>query len=76
MMIFTRLNYGFWNSVSALLLLAVAGVANANTSLEPLLEFPQSYDLLVSHAQGNFADFFYFEAGPLHTAHDQHRREL
>jgi len=64
-MILPRLSYGFWNSVSALLLLASTGVANANTSLGPLLEFPQSYDLLVTHAPGNFADFFYFEVGPL-----------
>ncbi len=44
------------------------GVANANSynlNLGPLLEFPQSYDLLLSHTPGNFKDYFYFEVGPL-----------
>lgn len=64
-MILTRLTHGFWNSVSALLFLACAGTASADTVLGPLLEFPQSYDLLVSHAPGNFLDYVYFEVGPL-----------
>ena len=56
--------HGFRNNLLALSLMACAGTANAiTTNLGPLLEFPQSYDFLISHTPGSFTDNFYFEIG-------------
>jgi len=51
--------------VSILLLLACTRVAYAdNYQLGPLPTFPQAYNFLVTHAPGNFEDYFYFYVGP------------
>lgn len=63
----TTLWIGLRNSLSALLFMLCAGAANAassSISLGYLPVFPQSYDILVSHTPGSFADHYYFEVGP------------
>jgi hypothetical protein len=61
-MIVTTLYRRFWHAASALLLLAFLGAAQADTyDLGPLAEFPQSHDFLITHAPGDFKDFFYFD---------------
>jgi hypothetical protein len=50
---------------ASVLLLACAGTAQAGTfQLGPLPTFPLPYNVLVTHAPGNFTDYFYFEVGP------------
>lgn len=52
----------FRKAVSTLLFMACAAAAHANSiNLGPLPLFPQSYDLLVTHAPGSFMDTFQFE---------------